>query len=123
MHHGLCTLPDGVAVGPLNPVAFRELVADGQLSPETGILNHVTGETILVGELLAAIDKGEASPSAPPAPPPVEVHAGPPAQVKPPAGPGKAAEAVPPKRLRHVVKAASQDARRTTGIDRPGGAS
>jgi hypothetical protein len=64
----VCTLPDGETVGPLNPFAFRELVSDGQLSPERAVLNRVTGETISVGELLKAAEPIAASLRKPPEP-------------------------------------------------------
>jgi hypothetical protein len=48
---------DGGTLGPLNPFAFRDLVADGQVSRESAVRNQLSGETVSVGELLKAAEE------------------------------------------------------------------
>jgi hypothetical protein len=54
----ICKLPDGADLGPLNPFAFRDLVADGFVDPGQAVQNHLSGETIAAGELVKATEGG-----------------------------------------------------------------
>jgi len=53
-----CNLPDGTPIGPLNPFAFREQVASGDVTAEASVHNRRTDETITIGALVKATEDG-----------------------------------------------------------------